>query len=447
MKIIDPDDLNQGTELNFDTANRTIELIKAGNLSDDGVALQAVYSFTKEEWKSDDTLIRHPFPFTPIDGPSGTQFDLVNGWKWKDVDTINLIRDGGFAVKKDDGTTAEEWMNITSLGAFYDPTVDQAYYIQGDPNSPVDTILPGEVNQCIKIYGDADNGDFDKRNAFTIFLREEQKTYDQYDLIVGQNISALTYKKYALPLSDKLDTKVTHSDAEIAQAPYDNITITYYDDAQQRDVGGTNYDFSVIVEGDNKTLEQIYEKHQYLMRQESDIDNGEGDVRGDTADTLMYFIGDTLYVNGYIDNVRQEDSNRVVFIDDSGSERVNPFTSAGILEFNAPLQADPEAIYHLFFTTDGNGNDFGTDNAITVEDASGIPIAGTIDGNASIPFDYDFDSNDQRGAGTEGTDAPVTLVGIGLDSAQYVVATGTITRSKTIKLSLVANTEMTYVNN
>ena len=50
--ITDPDLLAQGTEVVFDTANKTIQLVKAGDLTDDGITLQAVYSFCKEQWIS-----------------------------------------------------------------------------------------------------------------------------------------------------------------------------------------------------------------------------------------------------------------------------------------------------------------------------------------------------------------------------------------------------------
>ena len=52
-KLIDPDDLSQGTEVTFNTTLKTIALNQAGNLSTDGVTLQCLYSFCKEEWKND----------------------------------------------------------------------------------------------------------------------------------------------------------------------------------------------------------------------------------------------------------------------------------------------------------------------------------------------------------------------------------------------------------
>ena len=43
--IFDPDDLNQGTEVTFNTGAKTIALNLAGNLSTDGVTMKALYSF------------------------------------------------------------------------------------------------------------------------------------------------------------------------------------------------------------------------------------------------------------------------------------------------------------------------------------------------------------------------------------------------------------------
>jgi len=451
-KIIDPDDLNQATEIVFDTAAKTIQLLIAGNLSDDGVSIQCVYSFCKEEWKADSTLIKHPFPLKPIDGPSGTQFDVIGGWSWADATSTGLIRDGGWALKDSAGVSLEEWMSITSLGSFSAAT-DQAYYTQGNFSSPVDITLHGEVNQAIKIFGDATHGDFDNRGDFIMYLREEAKTYDQYDLIAAQNISALTYKKYALPLSNAADAiKVTHTDAQMVSAPYNNIDITYFTTDQNKTIGAGDFPFRKIIEGDGKTLEQIYEKVQYLLRQTSDIDEGAGTVRGDTTADLLYWVGDTLHtkVGVFVENIQSVDQNRIVHTDQAGTERTYPYAAAGTISFNASLRADTDAIYRMYFTNndagDDDNHDFGTDAAILVNDNGGNPISGNVAGNASITFDYDYDGNTQRGAGSAGTDVPVTLVAIGLSSAQYVTIEGTISRSKTNNFSFVANDELTYTN-
>ena len=80
-KIIDPDQLNQGTEIDFDTNLETYTLNIAGNLSTDGVAGQALFSFFKEEWVTDATLIKYPFPCQAFRGGEELQFGN-NGFRF-----------------------------------------------------------------------------------------------------------------------------------------------------------------------------------------------------------------------------------------------------------------------------------------------------------------------------------------------------------------------------
>jgi hypothetical protein len=73
-------------------------------------------------------------------------------------------------------------------------------------------------------------------------------------------------------------------------------------------------------------------------------------------------------------------------------------------------------------------------------------IAGDVTGQSSISFTYDYDFNTQRGQPSSGTSVPVTVIGIGLDTAQYVSSTGTISRSNANVLALVAALERNYNN-
>ena len=94
----------------------------------------------------------------------------------------------------------------------------------------------------------------------------------------------------------------------------------------------------------------------------------------------------------------------------------------------------------MFFTSG-----FGTGSAILVDNNSGVDITGTIGGVSSVSFDFDYDGNTQGGR-TAGTDAEVTVVAIGLDTAQYVSATATIGRATGQNISLVAPLERNYSN-
>lgn len=439
-KISDPDFLIRNTEIVFDftvPSAKTIQLLIAGNLSNDGVTLQAVYSKCKELWKSASDLIRIPFPFDAI---TPTQFDLVNDWNWKDATTRGLIRDAGWSVRDNSGNATEEWAGIISLGTV--GSTDQIYYQQAANGAAQNFILTNAVNQAIQIRKTG-TGAFDYRGYLKLFVREQGKTYSQATL-VDIGVVAMTYQTYAFPVSNGQDLKVSASDATIASAsPYTGMSITYYATPQSRTIGASSYNFDIVINGNNATAEQIYEFVQYRLRQNSDIDAGTGTVTGKTANSLLRFLGDRLITsNGvYIDNYNVADTNRIEFYDTTGNSRTFPYKAAGTIVFNDNLKADTNAVYRVFFA-----NGYGAATAITVNDADGNPIAGNINGASSISFSFDYDGNTQGGR-TPGTDAPVVAVALGLGKAQYVKAEATIGRSTANVINLVSSLERNYANN
>jgi hypothetical protein len=469
-KLVDPDDLNQGVEITITPgASGTVALAEAGNLSSDGVTVQCVYSFLKEEWKDDGTLIKYPFAMIAITEES---FEMTGEWDWSNDATRLLLRDGGWAWKNPAGVSRTEYTNITTLGSFLTPGTDLSYYIQVSAGqAPTDFNLAGPVNQAIQVYGNVDNGNFDYRDFFRVYLREYQATYDDYDLLLEQNLSTLTYKKYAMPLANASDAlKITNNDGVVGAGgePYEPIDVTYYDSAQNIAVGVGSYDFHVVIDADGKTAEQVYEKIQFLLRQDYDINESltTPNVTGSIGDELLFFVGDTLkcsfndtwakpsFGGGggvIIINYAPADTNRLVFIDDTGTEREELFVSTGRITFNTNLLGDTDAFYWMFFTSVPSG-DYGTSDAYIVDDASSIPISGSITNNPSITagndyidFTFDYDQNTQGGRSL-GT-AATTIVSIGLETAQFVSSTAlTIARTKTNNISLVAALERNYAN-
>ena len=460
-KITDPDLLNQGTEIEFITGSSLlIKLNTAGNLNQtDGVSLQAVYSFIKEEWKNDNNLISLNFPITSI---TSEQFELINGWNWSGSADLDVsashyyIRDGGWSVvSPDTGNNIEEWMNITTLGSF-DSATDRAYYIQESQSADiVNNTLPDSLNQGIQIFSSG-SINYDYRNYFNIFLREQGKIYANYNLLVEQDLSELTFRKFALPLSNTPDLNISATDNEIATtAPYTGMAINYFTSSQAVDIGGIDYNFKVEINANQGTTQQIYEFVQYSLRQDSNIDSNDNittGVTGSVAEELLEFVGSNLKTklqtdvggtgNGgvYISNFRSVDTNNLTFVDDTGTERTFPFLASGVISFNTNLVNDSDAIFRMFFTSG-----FGTDAALIVQDADNNSISGSIAGSSSLAFNFDYDKNTQGGR-TAGTDANVTVVAVGLASAQYVSAAATITRATGQNISLVAPLERNYSN-
>jgi hypothetical protein len=440
--IVDPDQLVQGTEVTLNTSTRKITLAVAGNMSADGVALQALYSFLKEEWKDDSSLIKHPFPMEPV---TPEQYELKNGWDFVNDTSRNLVRNAGWAVLNSSGVITGMWAGVITLGSL--ETDDQVYYQQSVGGTATNVVRQGVVNQAVPIYSDP-NGDgstadgFDYRNTLNIFVREWQQTYAKATL-QDIGVSAMTYQAYRFPLASSSDLKVTHTESVVnTTTPYTGINITYFESNQMRTIGAGSYPFRVIINGNNATAEQIYEKVQYSLRQNSDIDAGAGTVVGKTADDLLYFVGDTLKTRKgvYIDNFNTNDTNRLVFTDYNSVERIYPYVATLALNFGPNLVNDVNAIYRVFFTSG-----FGTASALLVNDKDSVAMSGSVGGSATVLRTFDYDANTQGGR-TAGTDASITVVAIGLNNGQYVSATGTITRSTSNSVSLVASLERAYSN-
>lgn len=229
--------------------------------------------------------------------------------------------------------------------------------------------------------------------------------------------------------------------------------------AGERQVGTSYYAYDTIIDGDvagnqtNPSAEDIYQFVQWSLRQATDIDDGAGTSNGKVTDEMLGFVGDTLVTRPgvFIDDYSPSDINRINFTDFGGNVRTFPFTASLTLSFGANLVADPDAIYRVFFTNDDPpganlGNDYGTANATLVDDAAGVDMAGPVSGQSSITLTYAYDTNNQRGGASAGTNAPITAVAIGLSSGQFVSATGTIERSNANNVALVAALERNYDN-
>ena len=225
----------------------------------------------------------------------------------------------------------------------------------------------------------------------------------------------------------------------------------------ERLIGSLYYPFTVIVDGDTTVgptvsgsarTAEIYTAVQYKLRQATDIDASTGSVTGKTANSLLRFVGDNLVTSTgvYIDSFNSQDTNSITFTDALGEPYQFPFVAALTVNFGTNLQDDQYAKYWVFFTSGvgvGAGNDFGTANAIIVKDSTGLDMAGAINPawptkRAFVSHTYNYDSNNQRsggtfstGSGSQGTNAPITVVGIGLSTSQYVIATGTIENQPT----------------
>lgn len=456
-KLTSKSQLTEGVNIVINEPARTIQLLAAGGLVfKDGVTMQAVYSFLVDAWATP-TKQDSPFPFYALDNLSGqyqvgTDGSTFNGWTFADTSTRNAIRDAGWSEYSAAGVLQKQYSGFVGLGSVTPITTVQPYYHLAPTDAAVNFPFTDQFNIGIQVYGDASNGNFDKRAYAKAYVREYGKKFKS-SVLADTGATATGAYKVNFLVSNEDDLKITAllgstqatADAAMTGAPYNGITVAYYSVNQTRTISGVSRNFKIIIEGNGGTLEQIYAKVQYLLRQSTDINTGgtAGSKPGKIQDELLKFVGDTLVTSQsvYIDDVLSADSNRVEFYDDSNTLRTNPYTSAGTLSFN-PVLVGAGSSYRLMYSAPtGAGNDYGEAGAITVNDATGTPITGSIS-SSSIAFTFDYD-NDIAG-GTAGTDKAVTLIGVRPGSGKFAAATGTLSRSKGISLSLVAESDRVY---
>ena len=259
---------------------------------------------------------------------------------------------------------------------------------------------------------------------------------------------ATNNKSYTVESRTALIATLVVTDDVIQEGPI-AMTVTAFD-AFKRSIAGVIYAFHWRLFGRDSLLVKQFEYHQKQMRETVDIDQGPTVNRGDITDLLMGYIApNATTVDLYIDDLSAVDTNSVTYVDATGTSRTENFVAAGTITFNPNLVADlGPAIYEMFFLNndagDDDGSDFGTAAAITVEDNGSSPITGNVPGGGSQSFDYDYDGNQQRGVGSEGSDAPIVLIAIGLETAQYIRFDDTITRDKVNNFALQAATERNY---
>jgi hypothetical protein len=454
MKITDPDDLvvssnvgNLGVNGNIwlDTTAKTFKFAPYGELvAKDGVSGNAIWAKFIDLWTTP-AYQPYPFPMNVLDAKSGQYIfgqdpgGTFNGWKPADDTTRQMVRDAGWKEYSNAGVLDREYVGIVSLGEC--SSGSQLYYQKASGGVAANFTFTDEVNEAIRV------DDTDK-DYFKGFVREAGKKYKDSTL-ADTGVSATGAFIVNLLLSNEDDLKITANDGTVSTTlPYTDIGLEYFaTDQSTYDIGA--YPFRVVIDNTtaNATLEEIYTAMQYKLRQAGNINDGTGEVIGKTAASLCYFVGDTLYTTRgvFIDGVIPADINRVVFLDQNNVSREYEYASAGTLNFNSVLIG---GYFRMYITESVTGSDdYGTATAITLEDKNDVAIEGEIT-SASMPFTFAYGSNVQGGRSvftSPGGDVPVTVVAGNAGSAKPVVATGVITKTKTISITLTAETDRAYL--
>lgn len=322
-RITSKSDLNHGTEFTVDTGTLTITISAAGNLSSgsaNGVVGQALFSAVADYWKSGAGLNAYQFPLAMADGPTATMLEFREGWS---LAGISLLRSCGVAYKNTSGTVTDEWACFVQLGSLKTAT-DQPYHLL-DGTVPSNFGVADEFNECLKIY---ESGSFDYRSSPTaqFYVRTAGDTYGGYDLISEQNLTALTYRAYSVPMTTATDTSLSVTNP--SGAPYSGMSLTL--GATTATINSTVYNFAEgEIDANSGTVQQVYDWFQNLLLQSTDIDSGAGTQRGDTYLTGSLSLSGGVLTTSQglvVKNISGADTNNVINVDDTGTGRQEAFT-------------------------------------------------------------------------------------------------------------------------
>jgi len=533
----------------------------------EGVSLQALYSFLKQQWKDNDVNDFYNYLF-PMEAITSEQFEFINDWEPADDASRSYIRTGGWTEKTAAGVEKQSWMGVITLGSI--GATQAPYYAWFDGNNdeggdfltlPTAFEFTGVVNEPVQVYGDASNGNIDYRDdQLFLYIRPDTQgtsgdvTGYTFDSSSTDEIGAgagVTYQVYRFPLTTTEDLNITLTDTEVETLITSKTLQIRFDVGSLTsailpvELSGGPYDFTHIIEstaGDASALtpSQVYNYVQYQLRQSGNIDQGGGDRKGQLTEELVRFVGSTLEtfaINGgtegvLIDNFDQDEISNLAFRDNTNTLRSFPTISSGNIIFNNRVSDDPAARFWMFYTTaNGGSNVYPGATALIVTDYNGADISGYIhvkgntatasgttdgeitggtsvltstagglgdlsgqvlritsgnnigfyfvasstattitiegtfentdaantvtwavypkneneDGNAVIPYSFDY-SNAQgnRGDGLTNAEAPVTVVTLGLDNAQYVTQTSRILGGAGNNISVNAPLERNY---
>lgn len=257
--IVDPDDLNVGTELVLnETANPpTFQLVVTGNITSakEGVKGQALYSKFIDLWGTA-AYNKFPFPAYVIGDPRAGMFVFgfdgatYNGWKPADDATRQMLRDIGWEERDSGGVLNRVHVGAVSQGNV--STGAQLRYQREATGAALSFTFDDAVNEGIQVFGDATNGNFDTRTFFKVYAREYQYKYASADLALVSETATGPYKIGFPVAANELDLKITDNDATVgsASSPWQDFAIRYFDTAFAIDVDtvGTNRSFGIVVD-------------------------------------------------------------------------------------------------------------------------------------------------------------------------------------------------------
>ncbi len=256
---------------------------------------------------------------------------------------------------------------------------------------------------------------------------------------IGNFIVKLTPSTTVLTLID--EETVTANATDTVASVNGNIT---GDSGVVRTINSVSYPFHWRVFANGASLSELFQFIQRELRRTTDIDASSGIARGDITDLLMTFASPNgVTLDMFPDDLSTSELNNVTYTDASDDTRNNAFLVGITFDVNANLISSTNKRLVAYFTSVPSG-DFGTNNAVIVDDAFSADMDFTVI-SADIETTFDYTNNSQGGR-TPATDAAITIVALGDSQAQHILTTALITRTNSITIAVGNALERNYSN-
>ena len=472
----------------FDKENNIIELIgvdelatfdhtsRGGGATDpnqltnfDGITLRGLYNFENEQRGSDETLRKYERGSAGIYRFAGA-FNFVNGVKLDDTVLVDgsqdrdKLRGSGWVeyANQGDGQTDIDriYHGVVSLVDIQAATVPYWALVTATDETALqaatwaDFVREGDINEAVQVYGDstydASAGDFDyTTRVLVVRVRSWQYNPGETTSILT-GISEFSGFSAGYGVGETINPANTYTLADVfggAQVtPWTGMSLEELAVAQgETGFNEADGDFTwVLGNTAGGTVAECAAFLDALILQDTDIDDGTGDYKGDkgrvwyTRNAAGKVVTNSIGSKGlFIEGLSTAEKQNVIFTCDAGNQKTYPYFPDVQITVGAAAIADTDAFYHVFYN-EGTGL-FDSAGAFTVIDSSSNPVKGNVSDDevgGKVSFAYAYDTNSENGLGS-GTDKDCVVIVEGDGGAAQAITYFTITRSAIVPVACV----------
>ena len=451
------------------TGTGTVNEATANPLNEDeGIRMEALYAFERQERRIDETLRQYDYFFTGT-FKFGGAYNIVNNRKFDDgdgsatsqtTDDRFKIRGSGWIELDAAGAIGRIYYGNSSLGNI--EAASQPYYQLSDGGVPVNYDKDGPINEAVQVFGDiavdSNTTTFDTRTYESLKIRTFGNNYDE-KILSDSGVSEMGGYSTGFALSESVHlTTGNYTLADVyggAQiAPWTGMGLEELDVAQT-ETGFTTADGDftwVLNNSGSGTLDECIAFLDAIAQTDDDInDHGTNVTNGkrvgvwygyNAAGKILPSVNTGATGEGlFIESLTGTDKNRVIFTDDAGASKEYPAFSNVVVTVGANAVADTNAWFHSFFLDGPASNDFNTSTALTVEDADGSTlIKGNVNGSGLRTVNdivFEFDHTGDTIGGTAGTDKDIVFECEGDGGVTQAKTVFTLTNAASITASCI----------